>query len=315
MMNRKLTITIIIIIVLAAAAFAGLLYAKNAENKAAEKAAQQAQAAEQKAQAEKEKALEEQKLAEEKREYEIADHVYSHRGASGDEIEHTLAAYDKAIEDGSHNIEQDLVISADGTLYVSHDLTSNRITGSGGYYSEMTDSQIDALRTSDGQKILKLSEVFEKYDKSVTYIIELKSTDSRTMEAFEDIVDKYDMADNVVVQCCYLEVLKQLEEDYPDMPKLHWSRDQWSFENALTKDYVDIASVESSLMTSANCDAAHESGKDFNAWPLNSESAIKAAIEMGADSYFTDYTDLGIACEKKYRDEDAYQKSRAERKK
>ena len=50
--------------------------------------------------------------------------VYSHRGASGEEIEHTVAAYDLAILYGSKYIEQDLVTSRDNTLYVSHDLSA-----------------------------------------------------------------------------------------------------------------------------------------------------------------------------------------------
>ena len=50
----------------------------------------------------------------------LADHVYSHRGSKGSN-EHTFEAYDEAIKAGSHNIEQDVVVSRDGTLYVSHD--------------------------------------------------------------------------------------------------------------------------------------------------------------------------------------------------
>ena len=53
----------------------------------------------------------------------IASHVYSHRGSDGDE-EHSFKAYDAAIEAGSRYIEQDVVISADGILYVSHDLNA-----------------------------------------------------------------------------------------------------------------------------------------------------------------------------------------------
>ena len=133
MKGKKTTIiAIIIFLVLGLAAFAGLLYAKNAENKAAEIAEQKAI---EQAEKEAEEKAERERQAAKLREYQLADHVYSHRGASSDEIKHTFAAYDKAIAQGSHNIEQDLVISADGTLYISHDLTSNRIAGAGGAFS------------------------------------------------------------------------------------------------------------------------------------------------------------------------------------
>ena len=299
--KKKTVIAIIVFLVLGLAAFAALLYVQNAENKAAELAEQQA--AEQAAK-EAEIAAEKERQAAEQREYQLADHVYSHRGASGEEIEHTIAAYDKAIAQGSHNIEQDLVISADGTLYVSHDLTSNRIAGAGGTFSSMTDDQIDALTTADGQKILKLRDVFDKYGKTVKYIIELKDSNSRTIEAFEALVDEYDMKDQIVVQCLELQTLKTLEEKYPDMPKLYIIKDQGSFDYGLTKDYVDILGVKDNLMSTTNCTKAHDSGKLFNVWTLDSESAIKEAIDMGVDTYFTNYTDRAIALEKQYRQEE-----------
>ena len=43
---------------------------------------------------------------------------------------------------------------------------------------------------------------------------------------------------------------------------------------------------------------AHDYGKKFGAWGLNSEEDIKAAIEMGVDSYFTDETQLAVGIEK-----------------
>lgn len=71
-----------------------------------------------------------------------AEHVYSHRGASGEEIEHSIAAYDLALLYGSKYIEQDVVLSADGTLWISHDRNAKRITGMDARYSDLTDEQI-----------------------------------------------------------------------------------------------------------------------------------------------------------------------------
>lgn len=47
--------------------------------------------------------------------------VIAHRGASGVLPEHTLAAYDRAIEMGANFIEPDLVITKDGVLVARHD--------------------------------------------------------------------------------------------------------------------------------------------------------------------------------------------------
>ncbi|WP_095011400.1 glycerophosphodiester phosphodiesterase family protein [Tsuneonella mangrovi] len=47
--------------------------------------------------------------------------IIAHRGASGERPEHTLAAYEKAIDDGADYIEADLVVSKDGVLVARHE--------------------------------------------------------------------------------------------------------------------------------------------------------------------------------------------------
>ena len=50
-----------------------------------------------------------------------APRVIAHRGASGERPEHTLEAYQLAIEQGADVIEPDLVMTADGVLIARHD--------------------------------------------------------------------------------------------------------------------------------------------------------------------------------------------------
>ncbi len=47
--------------------------------------------------------------------------VIAHRGASGDRPEHTLAAYERAIDQGADYIEPDLVVTKDNVLVVRHE--------------------------------------------------------------------------------------------------------------------------------------------------------------------------------------------------
>ena len=93
--------------------------------------------------------------------------VYSHRGASGEEIEHTVAAYDLAILYGS----------------------AKRITGVDKLFVDMTDDEISDLRTEDNEKILSLQDVFNRYGNTVNYVIELKENSNQT-KLFEDLVKK-----------------------------------------------------------------------------------------------------------------------------
>ena len=53
--------------------------------------------------------------------------VIAHRGASWDERENTLPAFERAIEVGADYVELDVQVSADGALVVCHDLDLDRI--------------------------------------------------------------------------------------------------------------------------------------------------------------------------------------------
>lgn len=226
--------------------------------------------------------------------------VYSHRGASGEEIEHTVAAYDLAILYGSKYIEQDLVTSRDNTLYVSHDLSAKRITGVDKLFSDMSDDEISNLRTEDNEKILSLQNVFDRYGDTVNYVIELKENSNQT-KLFEDLVKKNSLEDNIVVQASDIKPLQDLSKSFPNMPKLLLVKSQSELEKAVTYDIVDIVAAEKSMMTKENVKLVHGHEKLFNIWTINSTSEIKKAIDLGIDNYFTNFTAKALALENKYR--------------
>lgn len=225
--------------------------------------------------------------------YAASEHVYSHRGSAGSR-EHTFEAYDAAIEAGSHYIELDLVRSADGTLYISHDQTPERLTGGGRAFAAMTDAEIDELRTANGEKIHTLSEVFDRYGTAVNYVIEFKNYNQETIEAFEKLVDQYGYADNIIAQCFELASLEALDAKYPDMPMLFLIDRQSEVSLGIDKSYIDIIAVDKDLMTRKNCEFAHNYGKKFSVWTLDTEDEIREAISIGADTFFTNDTPLAI---------------------
>lgn len=230
-----------------------------------------------------------------------AEHVYSHRGSAG-QNEHSFITYDDAIALGSHFIEQDVVMSKDGVLFVAHSRDAVVMTGTSALYSVLTAEEIEQLRTHTGNKILRLSEVFERYGKNVHYVIELKRRDDETLKAFEELIDQYDIQDVVVFQSTNTNVLKEFDTKYPDMELLYLSKSQTYFDQALDMSYIDIISVPalSDLMTEKNCIAAHEHGKQFNIWTLDTEEMIRKAIDIGADTYFTNNTELALDLEREY---------------
>lgn len=86
--------------------------------------------------------------------------VIAHRGASALRPEHTLAAYQKAIDDGADIIEPDLVITRDGVLVARHE-NAIAILNADGSVKEATTDVMDrpefaarkATKTIDGEAI------------------------------------------------------------------------------------------------------------------------------------------------------------------
>lgn len=77
----------------------------------------------------------------------VAEHpfVVAHRGASSQRPEHTLAAYDLALQDGADGVECDVRLTSDGHLVCVHDRRVDRTSSGAGVVSEMTLSQLQSF--------------------------------------------------------------------------------------------------------------------------------------------------------------------------
>jgi glycerophosphoryl diester phosphodiesterase len=71
--------------------------------------------------------------------------VVAHRGASGERPEHTLAAYELALQEGADGVECDVRLTRDGHLVCVHDRRVDRTSNGSGLVSEMTLSQLREL--------------------------------------------------------------------------------------------------------------------------------------------------------------------------
>lgn len=76
--------------------------------------------------------------------------VIAHRGASGERPEHTLAAYERAIDQGADFIEPDLVVTKDGVLVARHE---NEISGTTDVADRHEFAGRKATKTIDGEPV------------------------------------------------------------------------------------------------------------------------------------------------------------------
>lgn len=93
-----------------------------------------------------------------------APFVVAHRGASAARPEHTLAAYELALQEGADGVECDVRLTKDGHLVCVHDRTVDRTSSGTGAVSEMTLAELEALDYgADGEPagLLTLAQLIE----------------------------------------------------------------------------------------------------------------------------------------------------------
>ncbi|MBQ9015865.1 MAG: zinc-ribbon domain-containing protein [Firmicutes bacterium] len=242
---------------------------------------------------EAEEAAEETETAEEEAAADLdgaQQRVYASKNI-GDYAENTIASFDEAIRQNAECVEQDVVMAADGTLFVSHDRG----------YNGMPAGAI----ASDG--IPRLEDVFQRYGTEITYVVEIKANDTAASYELLSLIDEYELQDNIIVQSFYPGILREVKRELPEAPSiiLHNNGDmnQVTFDEALRLDCADTVAVsrEEGMMTESNCRAAHQAGKRFAVWDLSEKQQILDAIEMDVDCYFTNAPALALDLEKNYR--------------
>ncbi len=83
--------------------------------------------------------------------------VIAHRGASADEKENTLPAFERAIEVGADYVEFDVQASSDGGLVVFHDLRLDRLTPARGPLRARPLAELQELGIPTLEEVLELT--------------------------------------------------------------------------------------------------------------------------------------------------------------
>ena len=235
---------------------------------------------------------------------DLAYHIIPHRGASGEEKEHSIAAYDLACDYGAKYLEQDLVFSGEGTLYVAHDLWMTK-----GQYGIRFQDADDA--TIDENQFLKLSDVIARYkDKGITFVIEIRAKNNDSfdgksqLDVLIEMLKEYNdetLNEHIIVQAWDEESLKQVKEYDENIRTMYLTSDVEGLDEAVASKYVDIVCTEMSLASVVTSKRIHKAGKLACGYTYNTTEEIELAIGSGLDMYFTNYVAKALAMEKKFR--------------
>jgi glycerophosphoryl diester phosphodiesterase len=256
--------------------------------------------------------------------------VIAHRGASGHAPEHTLAAYDLAVEMGADFLEPDLQMTADGVLVAFHDATLDRTArGPAGVCTgPIRERTLAELRTCDvgswfnerfperadpafvGLRIPTLEELFQRYGASVRWYPETKNPDERLPgqpsmeEALLQLLHVHDLRDpaveqgQVLIQSFSPASLRRLRELDPELPLVQLLRASDATPGTLDA-VLDAAAADAvgvgpnrALVDATFMEAARARGLVVHPWTVNDAGEMDRLLELGVDGIFSDFPDL-----------------------
>jgi glycerophosphoryl diester phosphodiesterase len=228
--------------------------------------------------------------------------VFAHRGASASAPENTLAAFQLALESGSHGIEFDVKLSGDGEVIIQHDQTLDRTTNGNGDIRRFTLNQIKQLDAGSkfdpkftGERIPTLRELFELLGGKLILNIELTNYASPRDDLVVRVVSlvrQFQLQDSVIFSSFFPGNLIQARKLCPEIPNgllclpglPGWfSRSPMPFWIPREALHPYVSDVTQGLV-----DFQHQKSCRVHVWTVNEEDDMRRLWKMGVDGIFTD---------------------------
>jgi glycerophosphoryl diester phosphodiesterase len=232
--------------------------------------------------------------------------LIAHRGASSYAPENTMAAFNKAYALGIRAVEFDVMMSADGGLFVFHDDTLERTSNGRGEFSTTASDVINQLdagawfsRQCVGEKVPYLSEVLQWcVTHQVQANIELKPSTGcvqSTIDAFLTCLTQYWPSDTQLplVSCFNQDVLRLCASKMPALPLgvlLHQWKNNW--EDIAKEVRAVSVHLNQYIITRKRIKLIQDAGYQVCIYTVNAREWAARFFAWGADSVLTDYPDL-----------------------
>lgn len=222
----------------------------------------------------------------------------AHRGASALAPEHSLAAYELALQQGAHVLELDLRLTRDGELLVAHDRTLRRTVGREESWAELTRAQVAELA---GERApLDLDQVLSGFP-SARFNLELKDETLEGPRALARALARHDAGARVLVASRHAPVLEELRTVTRGAVATSASMDEvldyyacYLMERACAARYSALqlpALGVLGITSSRFLQRAHERGLVVHYWTIDDPAQMAELIARGADGIMTNHPD------------------------
>jgi glycerophosphoryl diester phosphodiesterase len=223
----------------------------------------------------------------------------AHRGASKLALEHSLAAYGLALQQGAHVLELDLRLLRDGELVIAHDRTLERTLGSDAAFATLSLSELE--RIAGDRTPLTLARVFSQFPQA-RFNLELKDEDLAAPRALANLVLLRGVQDRILVASSHRAALAEFRRATAGAVAT-----SASFEEALDYTFcslmkracpTDYSALQLptlgwlGLTSSEFIRGAHDRGLAVHFWTVDEPERMRALIAAGADGVMTNRPDV-----------------------
>ncbi|SNU08852.1 Membrane domain of glycerophosphoryl diester phosphodiesterase [Lachnospiraceae bacterium] len=224
--------------------------------------------------------------------------VTAHRGDSKKAPENTLAAFEKAIENGADVIELDVRQTKDGEIVIMHDENLKRTCGVDAKVGDLTYAELQ--RCSAGvtfkgknkdiyrnEKIPTLRDAFDLIGDRAEVNIELKpaKTDTDLEKRVAEIINEYDYYDNCVVASLVYKSIKKTKKADPKIKTIYvMAMAMGDFYNL---EYADGFSIKHRFINREVIKNSHKVGKEVYAWTIDDKEVLENMMLLDVDSIIT----------------------------
>ncbi|HXF96303.1 MAG TPA: glycerophosphodiester phosphodiesterase [Gemmatimonadales bacterium] len=215
--------------------------------------------------------------------------VIAHRGASGYEVENSLAAFRAAGARGADGVELDVHATADGALVVHHDETLDGRQ----HIAHLSRDEVRRHRLPNGEPVPTLEEALDAIGPAVRAFVEVKTLAPRYDDRLLETLDRGPNPGGYAVHSFDHRIVRRLGERRPGLPRGVLSSSYLVRPLAALEDAgASVLWQERTVVDRALVDTVHGSAARIFVWTVDREEEMRRFVALGVDGIVTDYPDV-----------------------
>ncbi len=215
--------------------------------------------------------------------------VIAHRGASGYEVENSLAAFRAAGAMRADAVELDVHGTADGALVVHHDETVDGRHA----IARQTAATVRAHRLPNGEPVPTLAEALAAVGPRLGAFVEVKGLDPRLDDVLLDTLDQGPNPGGYAVHGFDHRIVRRLGARRPVLRRGVLSASYAIRPLAVLEDTgASDLWQERHLVDQGLVDAVHGAGARVIAWTVNEPDEMRRLLALGVDAICTNFPDV-----------------------